>query len=305
MRIVSLLPSATEIVCGLGLRDSLVGVTHECDYPADVKELPKVTQTLIPHDASSGEIDTLVRQRLQTERALYSLDREVLADVRPDLIVTQAVCDVCAVAESEVQTVAASLPGEPQVVNLEPSSLADVWECVRRVGIAADCERAAEEFVASLEARVEEVKQRSAAFAHRPSVLLLEWIDPPFSAGHWSPELVWLAGGKEAVGRPGQRSETTSWEQIVAADPEVMVIACCGFDVERTLQDIAILRSYPGWRSLRCVRSGRVYVVDGSAYFSRPGPRLVDSLEILANALHPQLHPLPDGLPPALRQEDR
>ena len=141
MRIVSLLPSATEIVCGLGLRDSLVGVTHECDYPADVKELPKVTQTLIPHDASSGEIDTLVRQRLQTERALYSLDREVLADVRPDLIVTQAVCDVCAVAESEVQTVAASLPGEPQVVNLEPSSLADVWECVRRVGIAADCKR--------------------------------------------------------------------------------------------------------------------------------------------------------------------
>jgi len=300
MRIVSLLPSATEIVCGLGLRESLVGVTHECDYPADVEELPKVTRTLIPHDASSGEIDTLVRDQLQTDRALYSLDREVLAEIQPDLIVTQALCDVCAVAESEVQAVAQSLPGQPQVVNLEPSSLADVWECIRRVGVAADCERAAEEVVASLESRVERVKRRSAAVTHHPSVLLLEWIDPPFSAGHWSPELVALAGGEEAVGVAGQKSVTTPWEQIVAADPEVMVIACCGFDVERSLQDVPILQSYPGWPSLKCVRSGRVYVVDGSAYFSRPGPRLVDSLEILANALHPDLHPLPPGLPPAM-----
>ncbi len=301
MRIISLLPSATEMICGLGLRDQLVGVTHECDYPADVVDLPKVTKTLIPHDATSSEIDALVRERLKTEKALYSLDMAALESLRPDLIVTQALCDVCAVAESEVQAAACSLPGSPQVINLEPSGLADVFECLRQVAAAARCSEDAERYIGELQRRVDAVATRTQSIENRPRVMLLEWIDPPFSAGHWSPELVALAGGREAIGVAGERSVTTLWDDIVAADPEVLVIACCGFDVPRTRQDIPILQSYAGWESLTCVKADRVYIVDGSAYFSRPGPRLVDSLEILANALHGSLHPLPDGLPKAFQ----
>lgn len=304
MRIVSLLPSATEIICGLGLRDSLVGVTHECDFPAGVANLPKVTQTAIPHDATSGEIDTLVRERLKTEQALYSLDMPVLERLRPDLIVTQALCDVCAVAESEVQSAACSLPGKPKVINLEPSNLADVLACIRLVGEAAGCEDAADHYVESLQVRIAKVRARTEAVEKRPRTMLLEWIDPPFCAGHWSPELVDIAGGRESIGVSGQRSVTIDWQKIVAADPEFMMIACCGFGVQRTLEDIPLLRSYPDWSELTCVKENRVFVVDGSAYFSRPGPRLVDSLEILAHAMHPATHPLPAGLS-AAQQLDR
>ena len=300
MRIVSLLPSATEIVCALGLQDQLVGVTHECDFPLGVERLPKVTETLIPHDATSEQIDALVRERLQTERALYSLNMPVLTSLRPDLIVTQALCDVCAVAESEVQAAACSLPSRPAVINLEPSCLADVFDCIGQVGMAAGCPSRAEHFVNQLRDRVQRVSKRSESIPERPGVLLLEWIDPPFCAGHWSPELVSIAGGKEVIGVAGERSVTTEWQQIVAADPEVMMIACCGFDIQRTIQDLPTLCHYPGWDSLRCVKSNRVHVVDGSAYFSRPGPRLVDSLEILANALHRAIHPLPPELPGAV-----
>jgi iron complex transport system substrate-binding protein len=301
MRIVSLLPSATEIVCQLGLQDQLVGVTHECDWPPGVQTLPKVTRTLIPREAASREIDALVRERLQTERALFSLDMPVLTELRPDLIVTQALCDVCAVAESEVRAAACALPGAPRVVNLEPTCLADVWECLRLVGAAAGCEETAEREIAALEARVAAVAERSERMAVHPRVVLLEWIDPPFSSGHWSPELVRLAGGQEMVSESGQRSRTMDWREVVVAEPEVLVVACCGFDVARTMSDLPILSGFPGWNELPCVRSGRVYVVDGSAYFSRPGPRLVDSLEILAHALHPEAHPLPAGLPVARR----
>jgi iron complex transport system substrate-binding protein len=313
VRIVSLLPSATEIVCELGLGDSLVGVTHECDYPAFVLGLPKVTRTLIPHDASSREIDALVRERLKTQRALYTLDLPVLERLRPDLIVTQALCDVCAVAEAEVTAAACSLPGRPRVVNLEPMCLAEVFECIRLVGEAAGVPNCAAAVIASLQSRVEAVRSRAEQIRHRPRVLLLEWIDPPFSSGHWSPELVRLAGGYEGIGREAQPSRTLRWEDVVHFDPEVLVIACCGFTTERTLQDLPILEAYPGFADLTCTRSGRVYVTDGNAYFSRPGPRLVDSLEILANALHPENHPLSTGLPAAHRltlvdvgrQEDR
>jgi len=300
MRIVSLLPSATEIICGLGLGDSLVGVSHECDYPAEVSDVPKVTRTRISNDATSGEIDQLVRDHLKADRALYSLDMETFQSVRPDLIVTQTLCEVCAVPEREVQAAACSLPGNPQILNLEPSRLADVFESIRKVGQATQREREAGDYVASLKARVEAVIRRSRSIDKRPSVILLEWIDPPFCAGHWSPQLIEYAGGREAIGLAGQKSVCTPWQKIAVSDPEVMVIACCGFNVERTWRDLPILQSYPGWKQLRCVRDRRVYVIDGSAYFNRPGPRLVDSLEILANALHPEAHPLPTGLPPAI-----
>jgi iron complex transport system substrate-binding protein len=301
MRIVSLLPSATEVICRLGLEGSLVGVTHECDYPPSVRQLPKVTRTLIPVAATSREIDSLVRERLKTERALYSLDAPLLTELQPDLIVTQALCDVCAVAESEVNAAACSLPGAPRVINLEPTSLDEVLDCLRIVGEAAGVADRSNLEIVKLRERVAAVAARSETIAHRPRVVVLEWIDPPFSSGHWSPELVRLAGGVEVVGAAGKRSRTIGWQQIVAAAPEVMLIACCGFDVKRTQSDLPILRGYPGWSDLPCVRSGRVFIVDGSAYFSRPGPRLVDSLEILAHALHPTLHPLPQGLPAAIK----
>jgi iron complex transport system substrate-binding protein len=301
VRIVSLLPSATEIVCELGLGGELVGVTHECDHPPFVRALPKVTRTLVPHDAPSATIDELVREKLSGARALYSLELEELERLKPELIVTQALCDVCAVAESEVLAAACALPGSPRVVNLEPMRLAQVFDCLRLVAEAARVPERAAEVVARLEARVATVERRTAAIRERPRVALLEWIDPPFGCGHWSPEIVRLAGGVEVVGREGEPSRTTPWAEFVAAAPDVLVIACCGFDAARTRQDLPRLASYPGFHELPATRTGRVFLLDGNAYFSRPGPRLVDSLEILAHALHPELHPLPPGVPEAVR----
>jgi iron complex transport system substrate-binding protein len=296
MRIVSLLPSATEIVCSLGLGDQLVAVTHECDYPAFVRGLPKATRTLIPKDAASGEIDRLVREKLSGQRALYTLDLETLEALRPDLIVTQALCDVCAVAAEEVEDASCRLPGRPPVVNLEPETLDEVYGAIRLVAEAAGIAARGEQTVRGLQARVAAVAERSASVTRRPRVVLLEWLDPPFSCGHWSPQLVRLAGGEELLGREGQKSRTLTWDEVTAAEPDVVFVACCGFDLERTLVDTDALRNAPDWRALPAVRTGRVYVADGSQYFSRPGPRLVDSLEILAHALHPDLHPLPAGL---------
>lgn len=301
MRIVSLLPSATEIVCELGLGEQLVGVTHECDHPPWVAALPKVTRTLIPHNATSQQIDALVRERLKTQRALYTLDEPTLERLRPELIVTQALCDVCAVAEAEVAAVARTLPGRPRVINLEPATLADVFASLRQVAEAANVAPRAEPVIARLQQRVDAVRRRSASLTARPRVVVLEWIDPPFSCGHWSPELVQLAGGREGIGRPGQPSRTLHWQEVVDFDPEVLVLACCGFTVARTLQDLPILAAYPGFAELACVRREQVFVIDGHAYFSRPGPRLVDSLEILAHTLHPEVHPLPLGRPAARR----
>ncbi|MCS7047143.1 MAG: cobalamin-binding protein [Gemmataceae bacterium] len=300
MRIVSLLPSATEIICVLGLEDRLVGVTHECDYPPFVRKLPKVTQTLIPHDATSCRIDELVRERLRGRKALYTLNFPLLASLAPDLIVTQALCDVCAVAEEEVEAAACALPGRPRVVNLEPTTVAQVLASIAQVAAATGTEERAAVVVRSLQNRIEAVAGRSRALRQRPRVVVLEWIDPPFSCGHWTPELVRLAGGVEGIGREGRDSRRLDWREVVAWQPEVLVLACCGFTIERTLQDLPILRRNPYWAELPCVRRGRVYVVNGSDYFSRPGPRLVDSLEILAHALHPAVHPLPPGLPAAV-----
>ncbi len=301
MKIVSLLPSATEIVCQLGLGDDLVGVTHECDYPAFVKALPKVTRTLIPHDATSCEIDGLVRERLKSQKALYSLDLPTLERLRPDLLVTQALCDVCAVAEEEVNAAACALPGRPRVVNLEPMRLSEVFDCIRLVGDAAGIPEHANKVIASLQARVDVVARRNQGLNDPPRVVLLEWIDPPFCSGHWSPELVRIAGGVEGIGREGERSRTTAWEEIVRFDPEFLIVACCGFDVDRTMADIPLLATYPGFHDLTCTRQQQVFVIDGNSYFSRPGPRLVESLELLAHTLHPEIHPLPEGLKPAIR----
>lgn len=301
MRIVSLLPSATEMICALGLEGWLVGVTHECDFPVSVRALPKVTRTLVPTDASSAEIDRLVREKLRASRALYTLDLPTLEELHPDLIVTQALCDVCAVAEQEVREAACALPSGPRVINLEPQTLAEIFEAIRQVAQAAGVEDLADDLVRRLRARVEAVVVRATGQRYRPRVALLEWLDPPFSCGHWNPELVRLAGGIEGLGREGTPSRTLHWDEVAAWQPEVVVIACCGLGIERTLEDVPPLQSLSAWQHLPAVRSGQVYVTDGSHYFSRPGPRLVDSLEILAHALDPAVHPLPTGLPPPVR----
>ncbi len=301
MRIVSLLPSATEIICRLDLQDQLVGVTHECDHPTSVKQLPRVTRSLIPKEASSAEVDALVREKLKTQRALYSLDLEAMEALQPDLIVTQALCAVCAVAESEVNDAACRLASKPKVVNLEPSRLAEVFDCIHLVANAAGVTDRGQDVVTELQARVTAVEERSRSITTPKRVVMLEWIDPIFCAGHWTPELVRMAGGIECVRREAQVSITTSWEKIVQADPDVIVVACCGYSIDRALQDLPVLRSYPDFQSLRCVQSGQLYFIDGNEYFNRPGPRLVDSLEILAHTLHPEVHSLPEGSPAAIQ----
>jgi iron complex transport system substrate-binding protein len=303
MRIVSLLPSATEIICQLGLEGQLVGVTHECDYPASVQRLPKVTRTLIPTDASSAEIDRLVRERLAGQSALYSLDMEMLERLAPDLIVTQALCDVCAVSEEEVKNAACMLPNGPRVLNLEPETLDEVLSCIGDVAAAAGVPARGATTVAELRARVDAVVARANRLATRPRVALLEWLDPPFSTGHWNPELVRLAGGVDGLGRAGEKSRTLRWDEVVAWQPEVVLISCCGFTAERTMQDVPLLERVPGWEDLPAVRDGRVFVTDGAAYFSRPGPRLVDSLELLAHVIAADAHPLSRWVQPPLRLE--
>lgn len=294
MRIVSLLPSATEIVGALGLGEHLVGVTHECDYPPEACELPEVTITRVPEDASSAEIDQLVNERRGADKALYSLDRAKLDELQPDLIVTQALCGVCAVAEAEVQEAACALPGSPAVVNLEPESLDEVYAAIHQVAHAAGVEARAQEVVGALKARVAAVTERAGQAQTRPRVALLEWLEPPFGCGHWNPELVHLAGGIEGLGSAGQPSRGLHWDEVIDWQPEVVMIACCGFDIERTLAELPLLDAVPGWKDIPAVRNQRVYVTDGSQYFSRPGPRLVDSIEIMAHAIDPERHPAPE-----------
>ena len=302
MRIVSLLPSATEIICELGLRDQLVGVTHECDWPRSVLTLPKVTNTLIPTDASSAEIDALVREHMGQQSALYTLDMDALDRLQPDLIVTQALCDVCAVAEKEVQSAACRLASLPGVVNLEPETLDEVFDAIRAVARATQREREGEAAIARLRERVERIVSGTKGLA-RPRVALLEWLDPPFSTGHWNPELVRLAGGIDELGQEGRKSVTLQWEKIVAYRPEVVVISCCGFTIERTLQEVGVLANVDGWEDIPAVRDGRVWVTDGASYFSRPSQRLVDSLELLAHVIHPAVFALPEWVTPPVRLE--
>lgn len=296
MKIVSLLPSATEIICILGLENSLVGVTHECDYPPSVAQLPKVTHSHISPHAASKDIDHQVREHLIDNRGLYSLNRELLRELEPDLIVTQALCDVCAVAAEEVHAAASELPGPPRVLNLEPALLEDVFDTLLCVGRACEISTIAESVVYRLRARVNRVRELTDSNLDnesRPKVAFLEWIDPLFSSGHWNPALIEWAGGRDYFGSPGQPSSTLDWKNVLDENPDVLFIACCGYPTHRALQDIPILEQKPGWLDLKCVQNHRVYVADGNAYFSRPGPRLVDSLEILAHALHPDIHRKP------------
>ncbi|TRX56321.1 cobalamin-binding protein [Thalassomonas sp. M1454] len=302
MRIVSLLPSATEIICSLGLEPYLVGVTHECDFPLTVQGLPVITQTRIPKGLASSEIDDIVRNQLETNSALYSLRMDILEELQPDLIVTQALCDVCAVSGDEVIQAARKLASKPQVVNLEPSSLEEVFDTIKLVGSAANAEHDTSIYLQSLQARVVAITKQSdlIAMSKRPKVAMLEWLDPLFNAGHWTPQLVNMAGGVECLGKIYQASHTINWQTLADCDADVICIALCGFDIERSKQDLIYLTEHSGWQSLTAVKNKQVYVVNGNAYFSRSGPRLVDSLELIAHLLHPQLFTLPSYIEPTI-----
>jgi iron complex transport system substrate-binding protein len=232
-------------------------------------------------------VDEWVRRTLREKGAIYTIDEPLLRDLRPDVILTQKLCDVCAVGFDTVARLAATLPGPPRVVNLEPSSLSEIFENIRSVAEVCGVPDRAEGVLAGLSARVETVRRRAAEIDHRPRCLLVEWVDPLFCAGHWGPELVEIAGGSDPLGRKHERSVQISWDQAVDAQPEVMVLALCGYDVARARRDFELLRAYSGFESLPAARAARVYAVDASALFARPGPRIVDSLELLAGILHP------------------
>ena len=302
MKIVSLLPSATELVCGLGLRDQLVGVSHECDYPLSVVGLPILTSSRIPEGLNSSEIDRLVTDQLKNDEALYDLVMEPLDELQPDLIVTQALCDVCAVSGNDVAKAIGSLPGDPQVINLEPICLDDVLETVTLLAEAAQCVEQGQRYRAELQSRIDTVCQRSTTIADKPRVALLDWLEPLFDGGHWTPEIIALAGGTPVFGDKRQPSQRREWHELIDAAPDIIFIALCGFNVERSLQDVEAFLKTEGFIELHQRNGTQVYLVDGNAYFSRPGPRLVDALEIMANALHPDTHPLPDGMDAAFKQ---
>jgi iron complex transport system substrate-binding protein len=289
IRIVSLLPAATEIAAGLGLLDQVVGVSHECDFPEEASARPRVTHCPV-HNAglTSGEVDQWVRRRLRDNGTIYTIDELLLRELRPDVILTQKLCDVCAVGYGTVARLAETLPGRPKVVNLEPTSLSDIFDDIRRVAEACGVSAHAEQLVPSLSERLETVRRKADRISHRPHCFLMEWVDPPFCSGHWGPELVQIAGGHDSLGRRHQPSAQVDWREVVDTRPQIMVLALCGYDINRARCDYELLRSFPDFDSLPAAHDGEIYLVDAGAYFARPGPRIVDSLEILAGILHPR-----------------
>lgn len=291
-RIVSLLPAATEIAAALGLMDSVVGVSHECAFPAEANSLPRVTHCPV-HNAglTSKDVDEWVRRALRENGTIYTIDEQLLRELRPNIILTQKLCDVCAVGYGTVARLAETLPGPPQIVNLEPSSLSDIFRNIREVAGACGVSECAEEVIAKLSSRVETVRNRATSIDYRPRCFLMEWVVPPFCSGHWGPELVEIAGGYDPLGRKYQPSTQIDWQTVLDAQPEIIVLALCGYDVDRAVRDYELLGRFPGFDSLPAARSGAIYLANASAYFARPGPRVVDSLEILAGIIHPKEFP--------------
>ncbi len=291
MRIASLLPSATEIAHFAGIGDALVGVTHECDYPPGVENLPRLTGTSIDqHSMTSAEIDAAVGERLTDSDSIYSLDAKLLEKLEPDLVLTQGLCDVCAVSSSVVEQATAALSKTPRVLSMNPTTLNEVLDVTVEVGDAVGHGSEARAKVAALSERLAHVEEAVAGLS-RPRVGCIEWLDPPFSAGHWIPEMVRLAGGAELFARAGEPSERLSWEEILGAAPEVLVLMPCGFDAARAVREARALPGILGWEDLPAVKNGRVWAVDANSYYSRPAPRLVEGVEILARILHPEVFP--------------
>jgi iron complex transport system substrate-binding protein len=289
MRIVSLVPSATEMLFALGLGPDLVAVTHECDYPPPARALPKVTRDVLPAGLDSAQIDAAVKERTLAGESIYELDADALHDLAPDLIVTQALCSVCAVSYDDVRAIADEIPSRPQVISLDPHTVGEVLGDARTLAQATDRNDAAVELVQDAAARIDRIRV-AVKDARRPRVAALEWLDPPFAAGHWTPQLIALAGGEDVVGFAGENSEQHSWEEIAAAQPDIVIVMPCGYDAEIAHREAEMHRD-----ELAALGAGEVVAVDAAAYFSRPGPRIVDGLELLASILHPECVPEAPG----------
>ena len=288
-RIVSLLPSATEIVYALGLQDDLHGVTYACDFPAAVADKPVVVSSRIQDATDSAEIDRLVKESLTSNDGIYLLHHDVLEAARPDLVLTQALCEVCAVPSQQVHETLEKLPHKPEVLSLDPHALSDVVSDVESVGAAAGVDDRANRLAGDFRTRMDAVSSLATTADNRPRVVCLEWLDPLMVGGHWVPEMVELAGGVDCFGNPGNPSFTIEWEQVIEAQPDVIIAMPCGFDVRRGLSEIKLLTGREGWSELPAAQTDGLFVVDANSYFSRSGPRLIDGLELMAEILHPEL----------------
>src|SRR5436305_2731470 len=293
MRIISLLASATEMIAALGCLDQLVGRSHECDYPAEVRALPVVSTVEIDITATSAEIDAQVKQRTQRQYeaedpalkalSIYAIDVTKLQELHPDVIITQTQCEVCAVSERDVTQAIAQLTDlEPRIVSLCPYRLQDIWEDILRVGVVLDKRDQAQALVENCQQRLTALATRTSAFGSKPRVAILEWLDALMATGNWTPELVAYAGGENIFGEIGRHSTWLTWQELQAADSDVIILAPCGYSIERTLLDVPILQKHPAWATLKAVRDGRVFAIDGNQYLNRSGPRLVESAELLA-----------------------
>lgn len=287
-RIVSLIASATEIACALGFEDHLVGRSHECDYPPTVKRLPVCTSPKFDVHGSSRDIDERVKNLLRDATSVYRVHEDILKQLRPEVILTQTQCDVCAVSLKDVEEALFGwMESRPKLVSLAPNDLADIWADIERVADALNCSSRGKALVAGLQARMAPITDRAAKAQPKPKVACLEWLDPLMAAGNWIPELVAMAGGVDVFGKAGQHSPSLSWQNIVENDPDIIIAMPCGYHLDKTRTEMVALSANPNWNRLQAARAGRVFITDGNQFFNRPGPRIVESLEILTELLHP------------------
>ncbi len=292
MRICSLLPSATEIVFALGLEKNLFGVTHECDYPARAQEKTAVVKTALPETKtlSSAQTEEIISRRRAEGKSVYLIDERRLKEINPDIIITQKLCDVCAVSEDQVLEASKVLGHTPEILSLGPATVEEIMDSILEVGKATRTVKKAETLVESLSGRIESVREKLLRERYRPGVFCLEWLEPPYAAGHWVPEMVSIAGGEALLGKAGEPSFRTNWDEILKSSPDYMILMPCGFNIERTLDEIEqTISSVPQWNKLPAVRKGHCYIVDANSYFSSPSPRIVDGIETLAGILHPDI----------------
>jgi len=289
MRVVSLLASSTELVCALGFRESLVGRSHECDFPESVKTLPVCSEPKFdPHKGTSRDIDNRVREIVSKSLSVYRVDTEKLRELKPDVIVTQDQCEVCAVSVKDVENaVCEILESRPQIVTLHPGTLEDVWKGFEQTAEALGKAQNGRDLVLQCKTRMQDISKKALALPETPSVLCVEWFDPLMMAANWIPEFIDMLGGKNLFGKAGEHAPRTTWQDVAASDPDIVVLMPCGWDMERSKKESVVLTERPEWQSLRAVRAGRVYLTESNQFFNRPGPRLVESLEILAEIMYP------------------
>lgn len=290
MRICSLLPSTTEIVCSLGLIDNLVGITHECDYPPEVTNIDRIVFSNISHEAkTSKEIDEYVKKNAVEGKSTYLIDEEKLKKAKPDLVLTQGLCEVCAVSNNQVIKSIDKLDYKPEILSIEPKNIEEILNSIKQIAEATNTQEKGQELIENLNNHIESIRKKVSAELDKPRVFCLEWLDPPFTAGHWVPEMVEIAGGVHGLSQKGEVSRETKWTEILEFAPNYLIVMPCGFNNEKTLNEIDTVTNLGEWQQIPAVKKGQAYIVDANSYFSRPSPRIVEGIEILARILHPEL----------------